>query len=205
MKWLALAAAAVVSAWAGSAEAGTVLYSTSGVIPSGQDVYLSLPLVNISIKVTSPNITPIVDNLNLYETYDFQYDAFPVGFAPANVASEVAEIYDGDDENLSVFAGAPLVSSGSFFETLLFTPQHTVSYFYPQFPAAAANSLYSYVSNEEAESAVFDAYIPANVPDDPFTLTVSTVPEPSAWVFLMLGLWAIGSSLRTRRGISYTR
>lgn len=53
-----------------------------------------------------------------------------------------------------------------------------------------------------ADSFDFDVTVDGAGAGLPYSLTVSLLPEPSSWLILMLGMFGIGTAMRSRRAVS---
>jgi hypothetical protein len=209
MKWAALAAAAVVSAWAVNASASTVIIDFTGSVitgtdgdglfgPTGADLSgdafaasfdfndpdapdVNLPGIIQSASLTIHGVTQIapVSPGPLSETGDY-------GTASVGSVSQVGASTTNDDfsSNATFPLDAFLISTN----TSVGVGEFTVTQEHPVIPGEGNESGSFYL----AGGATFGTL-------DPETATVfGALPEPSNWILLILGFGMTGGFLRLR-------
>jgi hypothetical protein len=222
MKWVALAAAAVVSAWAVNASAATIISTYTGTISVIADTTgLFGPGANISVGdpfmlvFTASDAVPNVDYTNdgvaesgiqgpgvasatitVDDEYALTIDGDGVGDHQINLLSPMgAEATDQafESDGQQLFVSAGLQSADNFIPNFAYSTPFSSD---GATLTVRSGILYSYLTNSQY-GLNFSSVLVSSTGDPLFPdITTSGVPEPQAWTVMLLGFGLIGLAFR---------
>jgi hypothetical protein len=190
MKWVALAAAAVVSAWAGSAEAVTPLivnnyYSINDFENGSEAVIVNIPNLGVTLSINTGGPALFED------AYARYYDQF-LDYCEYSTGDSIC----GGDETPVDFA----ISFNAPFTVL---PTFVINQFYPDGNLFESDFFTLLGIYADVEPTGFNATGAGYDLENIRITVIEAVPEPAEWMLLVLAFGGMGCLLRRRRQCGY--
>lgn len=142
--------------------------------------YPPLPTPQKYRTVISLPTTPV--SVTEADQSDFWYDNY------RNIGGQ--RVYDGGDDNIN---DVPDISKGYIPNvingSLILTTDEAVRYYYS----------FGHVEFDWTGPSTIDVFLPNSALGEPWSFSISAVPEPAVWSILIIGFFGIGAALRRKR------